>query len=190
MPGFRFDTHSVAHNIINMTPIPRELDLAGAGLEYREMDPFAVAFFADGRRVRFHRSIEQTVRAIAEIDRAEADAYAEFMQVAVPVVDLMIAGMQAGRIGARDDEAPRAPAAARPAGFVAVAGGASDVPRPQPRPARRPAPPAALPSHRTPVDGLYISGAGTAPVGGISGSPGRAAARALLADRGIGRRPG
>ncbi len=51
-------------------------------------------------------------------------------------------------------------------------------------------PTAALASHRTPIDGLYISGAGTAPVGGISGSPGRAAARALLADRGIGRRPG
>jgi phytoene dehydrogenase-like protein len=96
IPGYRFDTHSVAHNIINMSPIPRELDLAGAGLEYREMDPFAVAFFADGRRVRFHRSIEQTVRSIAEVDPVEADAYAQFMQVAVPVVDLLIAGMQSG----------------------------------------------------------------------------------------------
>jgi phytoene dehydrogenase-like protein len=38
-------------------------------------------------------------------------------------------------------------------------------------------PTAALASHRTPINGLYISGAGTAPVGGISGSPGRAAAR-------------
>lgn len=34
--------------------------------------------------------------------------------------------------------------------------------------------------HRTPVTNLVISGAGTAPVGGISGAPGRAAARALL----------
>jgi phytoene dehydrogenase-like protein len=33
LPGYRFDTHSVAHNIINMTPIPRELELAAAGLE-------------------------------------------------------------------------------------------------------------------------------------------------------------
>ena len=48
VPGYRFDTHSVAHNIINMTSIPRELRLAEAGLVYREMDPFAVAFFADG----------------------------------------------------------------------------------------------------------------------------------------------
>ena len=98
VPGYRFDTHSVAHNIINLGPVPRELDLAGAGLEYREMDPFAVALFADGRRVRFHRSIERTVASIAEIDRAEAEKYASFMEVAVPVVDLMVAGMQAGGV--------------------------------------------------------------------------------------------
>ncbi len=96
VPGYRFDTHSVAHNIINMSPIPRELDLAGAGLEYREMDPFAVALFADGRRVRFHRSVHRTVASIAEVDRDEARAYAEFMRVALPLLDLMIAGLVGG----------------------------------------------------------------------------------------------
>lgn len=40
----------------------------------------------------------------------------------------------------------------------------------------------ALGDHRTPVAGLYISGAGTNPAGGIAGTPGRAAARAVLAD--------
>lgn len=38
----------------------------------------------------------------------------------------------------------------------------------------------ALAGHRTPVAGLYLAGAGTAPVGGVSGAPGRAAARAVL----------
>jgi len=38
--GFRFDLHSAAHNIINMTDIPSELSLAEAGLHYIEMDPF------------------------------------------------------------------------------------------------------------------------------------------------------
>ncbi len=33
------------------------------------------------------------------------------------------------------------------------------------------------------VNGLYISGAGTNPSGGIAGTPGRQAARALLADQ-------
>ena len=41
----------------------------------------------------------------------------------------------------------------------------------------------ALGSHRTPVEGLFISGAGTNPSGGIAGTPGRQAARALLRDR-------
>ena len=44
------------------------------------------------------------------------------------------------------------------------------------RPTRR------LSGHRTPVEGLYVSGAGTNPTGGIAGTPGRRAARALLAD--------
>ena len=46
------------------------------------------------------------------------------------------------------------------------------------RPTRR------LGRHRTPVGGLYLSGAGTGPTGGIAGTPGRAAAQALLTDTG------
>lgn len=37
--------------------------------------------------------------------------------------------------------------------------------------------------HRTPVRGLYLSGAGTHPGGGVSGIPGQLAAQAVLADR-------
>ena len=74
IPGHRFNTHAAAHNIINMTRIPAELDLAGAGLEYLPMDPFATGFFRDGRIVRFSRSIDATVASIAEHSRADADA--------------------------------------------------------------------------------------------------------------------
>ena len=86
IPGYRFDLHSAAHNIINMTDIPAELDLAGAGLVYQEMDPFSIAVHADGRRVRFFRSIEATVDSIAEHDKGEADAYRRFMDKSVPIV--------------------------------------------------------------------------------------------------------
>ncbi len=34
VPGFRFDTHSVAHNIINMTAIPAELITTTAPLNH------------------------------------------------------------------------------------------------------------------------------------------------------------
>ena len=101
VPGYRFDTHSVAHNIINMTSIPAELDLAGAGLEYREMDPFAVALFADGRRARFHRSVERTVDSIAELDPAEAGAYRRFIDDAMPLVDAATLGLEVGRFDRR-----------------------------------------------------------------------------------------
>lgn len=40
-----------------------------------------------------------------------------------------------------------------------------------------------LASHTTPVQGLFITGAGTAPVGGVAGSPGRAAAKAIIRSR-------
>ncbi|MFP5319445.1 MAG: phytoene desaturase family protein [Acidimicrobiia bacterium] len=86
VPGYRFDLHSAAHNILNMTDIPAELDLAAAGLHYLEMDPFSIAVHADGRRVRFRRSIDATVESIAEVSRPEADAYRRFLDKAVPVV--------------------------------------------------------------------------------------------------------
>jgi phytoene dehydrogenase-like protein len=101
VPGYRFDTHSVAHNMINMTAIPDELDLAGAGLVYQEMDPFSIAVRADGRRVRFFRSVEQTVASIAEIDGAEADAYRAFCAQAFPILDAILPAIR-GEVSWRD----------------------------------------------------------------------------------------
>jgi phytoene dehydrogenase-like protein len=96
VPGYRFDLHSVAHNIINMTDIPDELDLAGAGLVYQEMDPFSIAVHQDGRRVRFYRSIEATVDSIAEESSEEAGAYQAFMDKSVPIVRAMLVAIRGG----------------------------------------------------------------------------------------------
>jgi phytoene dehydrogenase-like protein len=101
VPGYRFDVHSVAHNMINMTAIPDELDLAGAGLVYQEMDPFSIAVRADGRRVRFFRCVERTVASIAEADRAEADAYRAFCAQAFPILDAILPGIR-GEMSWRD----------------------------------------------------------------------------------------
>ncbi len=97
VPGHRFDLHSAAHNIINMTDIPAELDLGGAGLEYIEMDPFSVAVHADGRRVRFFRSIDETVESIAETAPAEAAAYRRFMVKSVPIVRTVVPAIRGDR---------------------------------------------------------------------------------------------
>jgi phytoene dehydrogenase-like protein len=79
VPGYRFDLHAVAHNLINMTTIPEDLGLSAVGLEYLEMDPFAVGLFEDGRRVRFHRSVEQTLASIAEVSPRDVDPYRQFI---------------------------------------------------------------------------------------------------------------
>ena len=101
LPGHRFDLHSAAHNIINMTDIPDQLDLRGAGLDYLEMDPFSVAVHADGRRVRFFRSVEATVESIAEESPGEALAYRRFVDKALPVVRTVLPAV-------RGDASPRA----------------------------------------------------------------------------------
>lgn len=97
VPGHRFDLHSAAHNIINMTGIPEELDLAGAGLRYLEMDPFSVAVFRDERIVRFHRSVEATVDSIADHSPVEADEYRRFVAAGDALVDAMLPAIR-GRI--------------------------------------------------------------------------------------------
>ena len=96
LPGYRFNTHAAAHNIINMTRIPAELDLAGAGLEYLPMDPFATGVFEDGRVVRFWRDVEQTVASIAEHSPADARAYRDFLHRAVPLVRAAVTGLDSG----------------------------------------------------------------------------------------------
>lgn len=86
VPGYRFDLHSVAHNMINMTDIPAELDLAGAGLDYLEMDPFSIAARADAAPVRFFRSLDATVDSIAESSSTEAEAYRRFIDKGTSIV--------------------------------------------------------------------------------------------------------
>lgn len=101
IPGHRFDLHSAAHNIINMTAIPDELDLAGAGLRYLEMDPFSIAVFEDDRMVRFHRSVDETVESIAEHDRSEADEYRAFVHAGDALVQAMLPAIR-GQVNARE----------------------------------------------------------------------------------------
>ena len=111
LAGYRFDLHSAAHNTINMTSIPADLDLSGAGLVYQEMDPFSVAIHGDGRRVRFWRSIEATVGSLAEVDPAEAETYRRFMKVADPIVGAVVPAIRgelpAHEIPARPADAAR-----------------------------------------------------------------------------------
>lgn len=114
LPGYRFNTHSAAHNIINATGIVEELGLGAVGLEYREMDPFSIAVHRDGAIVRFHRSVEQTVESIREVAPADADRYRAWMADTMPIITAMRAGLEAG--AGRGRQLRRSPARALAAG--------------------------------------------------------------------------
>ena len=99
VPGYRFDLHAVAHNLINMTTIPEDLELSAVGLEYLEMDPFAVGIFADGRRVRFHRSLEQTLESIAEVSPGDVEPYRRFIAAGDMVMRGVLPSIRGERSG-------------------------------------------------------------------------------------------
>lgn len=93
LPGHRFDTHSVAHNLVQATDLVEDLALEEVGLRYLEMDPFSVAVRRDGAVIRFHRSVERTIDSIAEVSPAEADRYRAWMRDAMPLVRVLSAGL-------------------------------------------------------------------------------------------------
>lgn len=110
-----------------MTAIPDELNLAGAGLVYQQMDPFSVAVFADGRRVRFFRSVEATLDSIAAVDPGEAMAYRAFPDRADPILTTIMPAIRGS-----------CPCARCPAGSGAWRGPCGAVPSARPATCWRP----------------------------------------------------
>ncbi|MCA1670259.1 MAG: NAD(P)/FAD-dependent oxidoreductase [Thermomicrobia bacterium] len=88
--GYRFDTCSVIHNMINMTTVIEELCLQDVGLAYIETDPFTISYFPDGKIVRFYRSVDRTCDEIARHAPCDAEAYARFIRAAGPVTELAL----------------------------------------------------------------------------------------------------
>lgn len=88
--GYRIDVGSSAHVMIHSTPIIEDLELESFGLEYLEMDPWAVCpevengseshFEPTGRWLRFHKDVEATCESIAAFSSRDADAYRKFVK--------------------------------------------------------------------------------------------------------------
>lgn len=77
LPGFRHDTCSTAHNLIQASPILRdhELQLADFGLDYILPDPVVHMPFADGSWITQWREIDRTAAEFAKFSEADAAAY-------------------------------------------------------------------------------------------------------------------
>ncbi|MBI2247299.1 MAG: NAD(P)/FAD-dependent oxidoreductase [Armatimonadetes bacterium] len=77
LPGFRHDSCSTAHNLIQASPTLRanELGLADHGLEYLYPDPVVHVPFPDGTWITQWRDPDRTCEEFAKFNRADADAY-------------------------------------------------------------------------------------------------------------------
>jgi len=80
VPGYRFDVGSSAHIMFKSTGIMEELDLAGVGLEYFEMDPWAFHPVAGTNLgIEFWRDLDKTCESIARVSPTDAEAYRKFI---------------------------------------------------------------------------------------------------------------
>lgn len=78
--GFRLDTCSSYHVVINGTPVIQELELEKFGLEYINADPWAFAPFPNGNYIIFYRDVDKTAETIAKFSPRDAEAYRTFMK--------------------------------------------------------------------------------------------------------------
>lgn len=95
-PGWKEDTHSVGHTIIQANPLMLndELGLKSRyGLNYFSPDNMAAAIFDDGTTLEFYQSLERTCTAIAKFSDHDADAYYRFNQEVSKILDMLIMGM-------------------------------------------------------------------------------------------------
>jgi phytoene dehydrogenase-like protein len=80
IPGYRIDVGSSVHIMIHLTPILKELELAGFGLEYLEMDPWAhYPVLGTDQGITFYRDLEKTCASIAAFSRKDAGTYRNFV---------------------------------------------------------------------------------------------------------------
>ena len=81
LPGFRHDTCSTAHNIIQASPLLRndELGLGAYGLEYIRPDPVVHFPLPDGTSITMWRDIDRTVSSLARLSPADAGTFRRMM---------------------------------------------------------------------------------------------------------------
>jgi len=77
-PGFRFDSCSTGHTLIQPNPVLRDDELGlkrDFGLEYVQPDPVAHVVFPDGEHFTHWLDLDRTLDEIARFSARDADAY-------------------------------------------------------------------------------------------------------------------
>ena len=78
LPGYKIDSCSTGHTIIQVNPLLTRDELGlkvDYGLEYIDPDPVGHVAFPDGRHLTMWLDLDRTCEEIARYSRADADAY-------------------------------------------------------------------------------------------------------------------
>src|SRR3954466_15409350 len=91
-PGFKFDSCSTGHTLIQPNPVLRDDELglkSDCGLEYVQPDPVAHVVFPDGEHFTHWLDLERTLEEIARFSARDAAAYKcaleEFAEIRAPL---------------------------------------------------------------------------------------------------------
>ena len=93
LPGFRSDIHAFGYQLANLSPAPRELDLARFGFELLKPDPNFSHVFPDGGIVSMHRNIEETAQSISRYSKRDAETWRKLFRNYLKVKDQIVAGV-------------------------------------------------------------------------------------------------
>jgi phytoene dehydrogenase-like protein len=75
LPGFQSDVHASGYQLANLSPVPRELELAKHGLELIEPDLVYAHAFPDGRGIAISRDLKRTVESIGRYSKRDAETW-------------------------------------------------------------------------------------------------------------------
>jgi phytoene dehydrogenase-like protein len=97
-PGFKHDTHSTLHWLIQPNPLIREdeLDLQSKfGLKYIRSPMASAALFPDRTALYGYSDTDRTCEQIAKFSEKDADAYRRFSDLAKQTMPMLVQGMYA-----------------------------------------------------------------------------------------------
>ncbi len=77
-PGWRINTYSFEHYVIQNTPIVTDLALGNFGLRYYTVDPVVFSPFKDRNFMMFYRKPSNTIKYIARLSKRDSKAYRKF----------------------------------------------------------------------------------------------------------------